>query len=461
MNRSKFYLLVVAAMSIVSGAAAQIITTVAGICDSGALYNGDGTPATSVKIRPPLSVVTDNIDNFYFTEGNNYVVRKVNASGIISTIAGTNVSGYSGDGGPATDAQLKGPRNIAVDKLGNLYITDGLNFRVRKVDVTGIITTYAGNGSATISGDGGAATAAGIGNPIGLGVDPDGNVYISAESYIRKVDAVTGIITKVAGTGVNGNTGNGGLADTAQISNTGNFAIDEMGNIYFANSPHLIRKIDGGTGIISIIGGIDTTVGGYSGDGGPATDALFSSPFSVTIDSCGNLYIPGGGSNVIRVISAANGYVYTIAGIGTRGCGGDGGPATDAQFEEPVCAFLSKSSDLYIADHENVIIRKVTLPRCDSLVFPTSVMHVVGKPDAGMSAYPNPGTSDGGVQVEVYTSGTIPVPVVIATVPGRVVRTYTVMPNQSTPLYPHLPPGMYLIAADTENGRVVRKLVVR
>ncbi len=335
-------------------AATGIITTIAG----GGSALGDGGPATSAQLDFPHGVAMDASGNLYIADWNNHRIRKVDAAGNISTVAGTGTvpGDYSGDGGAATAAQLDQPSDVAVDASGNLYIADSDNNRVRKVDAaTGIITTVAGTGTGGFSGDGGPATSAQIRYPGSVALDASGNLYIAANHRIRKVDTA-GVITTVAGTGTQGYSGDGGAATSAQIRYPSSVALDASGNLYIADGNHRIRKVDASTGNISTVAG--TGVQGFSGDNGPATSAQFNWPSGVAVDASGNLYIADG-NNRIRKVDAATGIITTVAGTGTGGFSGDGGPATSAQLHYPRSVALDASGNLYIADWLNNRVRKV------------------------------------------------------------------------------------------------------
>jgi hypothetical protein len=246
---------------------------------------------------------------------------------IITTIAGNGGFGYSGDGGPATDATLILPQGVAVDASGNVFIWDGGN-RVRKVDATGIITTYAGTGSTIASGDGGPATAAGIPNAWGMRLDNYGNLYIGSANQVRKVDNA-GIVSTFAGTGVPGYAGDGGPATAALFGTVKGIAVDLAGNVYFGDALNNCIRMVNTAGIISTYAG--TGVLGYSGDGGPATAAQFNGISDIAVDMAGNLYVAELVNCCVRKISAS-GIITTIAGTGVSGFSGDGGPATAAQL---------------------------------------------------------------------------------------------------------------------------------
>lgn len=292
-----------------------IISTVAGNGTAG--YAGDGGPAISAEIFsssgsfPGLAV--DAAGNLYISDGRNHVIRKVNTAGIITTIAGTPGSfGFQGDGGPATKAFLYYPAGIALDGAGNLYISDLDNNRVRKVDTNGIITTVAGNGNVVYSGDGVQATTTAVHSPGGIAVDAQGNLYISegSDSRVRKVDA-NGIITTIAGQTkkTRGFSGDGGLATAATLAGPVGLVVDQFGNLYIAdNSNGRIRKVDA-AGIITTYAGITGTASSPLGDGGPATSAYLGVPRGVALDGSGNVFI---GANV-----ANGGHVRKVAASGT------------------------------------------------------------------------------------------------------------------------------------------------
>jgi sugar lactone lactonase YvrE len=279
------------------------ITTVAGNGMQG--YGGDGGRATSALLSSYFSIAAGESGNIYIADPNNNCIRMVTKStGIITTVAGGLGYGYSGDGGQATAAQLTYLEAIAVDAQGNIYIADASEYIIRMVTKsTGIITTVAGSGVRGYTGDGGQATAAQLSSPRGIAVDASGNIYISDSDYgrIRMVTKSTGIITTVAGSGVRGYTGDGGQAIAAQLSSASSIAVDALGNIYIADpSNNCIRMVTKSTGIITTIAGSEVL--GYSGDGGQATAAKFRSPASVAVDASGNIYIADRGNYRIRMI---------------------------------------------------------------------------------------------------------------------------------------------------------------
>jgi uncharacterized repeat protein (TIGR02543 family) len=332
-----------------------VISTVAGNGTSG--FSGDGGPATSAQLGGPMDVAVDSAGNLYIADVGNHRIRKVNTAGIILTVAGNGSAGFSGDGGPATSAQLNQPRCVALDEVGDLYIGDSVNNRIRKVNTAGIIITVAGNGSGGCSGDGGPATSAQLGYPDGVAFDNAGNLYFVDRNFrIRKVDII-GTITTVAGNGNIGDSGDGGPALSAQLYYPSGVAVDTAGNIYFATTMAArIRKIDKAGTITTVAG---KGLAGYSGDGGVATSAQLSGPLDVAVDSAGNLYIADSGNCRIRKVSTS-GTITTFAG-GNSSLG-DGGPATAAELNLPCGVAVDAAGNLYIADYNNHRIRKVSAP---------------------------------------------------------------------------------------------------
>ncbi len=345
----------------ISNANAQIITTVAGSAIAG--FSGDGGPATMAELLGPSGVVSDKNNNFYIADNDNNRIRKVDAiTGIITTVAGNGSYGFAGDGGPAVSASLKQPTGIAIDAGGNLYIADYYNSRIRKVDAsTGVITTIAGNGSVGFGGDGGPAVSANIQLPTGVAVDAGNNVYIADEfnHRIRKVDALTGIITTIAGNGIAGFSGDGGLAISAELFEPYGISLDAGSNLYIAEyGNNRIRKVEAGTGIISTVAG--TGIQGYNGDGLSGLSTNLTAPTGITVDIFGNLYIADLSQRVLRM-DAVTGIITTIAGNGTQGFSGDGGPAVNAQLFNSWAVFINGNGDLYIGDLANNRVRKVAL----------------------------------------------------------------------------------------------------
>jgi sugar lactone lactonase YvrE len=393
---------------------AGIITTIAGTGTScGFKYSGsfagDGGPATSAQLHQPQGVAVDAVGNVFIADTYNHRIRKVDAAtGTITSIAGVGptgyccVGGFSGDGGPATEAQVYQPSHLLFDGTGNLFFTDSYNERIRRIDgETGIITTIAGNGSCSFSGDGGPATSASICGSLGLTFDGSGDLLFAdnTNGRVRKIDAVTGSITTVAGGGAA--TGDGGPANESSLSSPCDVTFDAAGNLYIAEADaHRIRRVDP-FGIITTInlppmtlddlhspadvaadsagnrfiadtgnhrvikldpsGSITrlagTGIAGYAGDGGMATSARLNSPAGLTVDGAGNVYIADTGNNVVRKVNTA-GIISTVAGTGSAGYSGDGSPATAGRLNGPR-GLAWDGFNLYIADTGNHAIRRV------------------------------------------------------------------------------------------------------
>lgn len=330
-----------------------IISTIAG---TGAIgYSGDGGPALSATFNAPYAVAYDAAGNLYITDILNYVVRVVNLSGIITTYAGNGTAGYGGDGGPATSARLNFPRGMAVDSSGNLYIADTLNHRVRVVNPAGKIATFAGIGTGGYSGDGGLATKAKIGSPRDVTVH-NGSLYISnaGQATTRRVNIATDIITpyagyKFAGFGYDGD--GTALLSSRFATPTGLF-FNSTGNLLIVDSQNQrLRKAAGGA--------MRTIAGGFIGDHSLATSAALVVPEAIAFDSAGNYYIVDAAGNRVRKVSGT-GKISTVAGTGVSGYSGDGSSATVAQLWYPLGIALDSSGNIYISDNFNhSLIRKV------------------------------------------------------------------------------------------------------
>jgi sugar lactone lactonase YvrE len=342
-------------------------------------YGGDGGPATRALINTPTGVALDAAGNLFFCDWNARIRKVAVGTGIITTVAGTGTAGYSGDGGPATSAELGGPGSVAVDAAAHIYFADVDNYRVRQISAeTGIITTIAGNGSELDSGDGGLAINAGIGLAAGIAVDQAGNLYFTnGADRVRKVETATGIITTIAGAGGSFHSGDGGPAVLAQLAQPSGVAVDGEGNIYIAaRGEHRIRKISASTGIITTVAGAspgaDSGVmgiwvyqGGFSGDGGPATAALLDGAEYIAVDKAGNLYIPDTFNYRVRRVDAITGNITTIAGTGVKGFSGDDGLAVSAEMTTPSGIAVDRAGWIYFGDlfnHRIRVLRPVELP---------------------------------------------------------------------------------------------------
>ncbi|HEU4724280.1 MAG TPA: hypothetical protein VFU59_03180 [Candidatus Eisenbacteria bacterium] len=335
-------------------------TTIAGTGATG--HTGDGGVATAATFKNAEGVAMGPDGSIYVADTDNHVIRKIAAgTGIITTVAGSGSPGWSGDGLSATSARLQFPQDLAVAANGDLYIADTGNHSIRKVTVaTGVITTIAGSGSPGSSGDLGPPTAAKLSSPRGIALAANGDYYIAdrGNNKIRKVTALTGLITTYAGTGTTGYTGDGGLATAARLRSPEGVELAANGDVYIADTAnHAIRRVTALTGVITTVAGTGTA--GYTGDGGAATSARLNGPESVTITATGDLYVADSGNNVVRRFIVA-GTIATVAGTGVAGFSGDGGPGTSAQFNDPSGVGVDTSGVLYIVDTSNQRVRKIS-----------------------------------------------------------------------------------------------------
>lgn len=422
----------------------QIITTIAGTGVAG--YNGDNMQATAASLNSPYYLTTDAAANIIFSDQNNNRIRKITQSGVIATIAGSGICGFTGNLVHATNAKLCIPMDIVVDGHGNLYVADYGQCRIRKVDTGGAMSVAAGKSPCGFSGDHGPATAAQIAEVIGISMDAVGNVYFADRvcECVRKIDT-SGIITTVAGGG-SGGLGDGGPATAAKLSRPNGIAIDEVGNLFIIEYVgSRVRKVDM-SGIITTVAG--TGVHNYSGDDGPATLAELRSPMGVAVDRSGNLYIADAGNDRVRKVSIS-GVITTIAGDGTPGFSGDGGAATAAKLRRPTDVALDAAGRIYIADEENHRIRRI-----ESTV---SVGEMTNRSN-GISIYPNP--SSGSFTVNINSAMNEPVTISISDITGRKVAEIHAATNTSTPIFLNRTTGIYLLTAVTAHHAWSEKIVV-
>ncbi len=357
---------------------AQIIITVAGV--GGAGDSGDGGPATNAHLYSPYSVVLDKAGDMYICDVNNAKVKKVSPAynGTITTIAGNGTFGFSGDGFEAVYAQV-GAADVAIDWKGNIFLADQPNNRIRKVSPAGIITTYAGTGTAGYNGDNIAATAADLYLPESIAVDDTGNLYIADRSNnrIRRVDTF-GVITTIAGNGSVGFSPDGSMADTASLG-LYYIRLDKNGVIFFTDNSR-IRKIDTAGKLVTIAG---TGVFGFSGDGGPGTAANIGGG-AMTIDTLGNVFIAEQSNDRIRKVDTA-GVITTVAGTGWGGYSGDWGDPLLAQLKGPAGVAVAPDGDIFIGDGANNRVRMITTR---DIPHPNSVDNRAVQ--EGIKIYPNP-----------------------------------------------------------------------
>ena len=349
--------LVVSAVLLATAAMAQSsadwrIDTIAGSGEPG--HGGDGGRAIEAQLSYPADVAVDYAGNVYIVDFYSQRIRRVDTTGTITTIAGTGEPDYGGDGGRAVEARLSFPSGVAADHAGNLYVTDTGNNRVRRIDTTGTITTIAGTGEPGYDQDVGLAVETPLARPKGVAMDDFGNLYIAGfwNFPIVRVDA-TGTMSEVGGT----REPYDGPDDESRLSRDRGIAVDNAGNVYIANiDNNYVRRVDA-TGNVSVIAG--TREPGYGGDGGPAVEAQLSYPADVAVDHAGNIYIADTGNHRIRRIDTT-GTITTIAGTGEPGYGGDGGRAVEAQLASPFALTVDSSGNLYVADLGNYRIRVLT-----------------------------------------------------------------------------------------------------
>jgi DNA-binding beta-propeller fold protein YncE len=339
--------------------AGWVITTVVGTGTQG--HAGDGGAATQALLNNPFDIAFCLDGSMIFADTFNHCIRRVDAkSGLISNIAGTGERGFAGDGGLATAAQLNEPYGVVVDRAGQIYFADRLNRRVRKIDAAGQITTLAGDGSGQYSGDGGPAAIAGLAEPNGLALDAaQQRLFIAdvADHRVRVVDLDTGLIATFAGTGEGKHDGDGGPATQAGVFGARAVAFAPDGSLYvMERQGSSIRHIR--DGMIETVAG--TGARGYAGDGGNARVAVFAAPKEMAVDTIGNIYVVDTENHAIRLIDANSWIVTTIAGHGVAGPGGDGGPATEAGLARPHGAAVGPDGAIYIGDSENHRIRKLS-----------------------------------------------------------------------------------------------------
>ena len=334
------------------------IQTIAGTGEPG--YSGDGGPAGRALLREPFMCDFDSQGNLYFSEARNHTVRRVDqATGVITTVAGTGEEGYSGDGGPAVAATLNQIYALVIDANGDIYVVDRLNAAVRKIEAaTGIITTVAGTGEPGYSGDGGQGSEAQLREPNDIFLDGRGGLLIAdiQDQRVRRLDLATGIITTFAGNGEKVREGDGSAAKQASILGSRAVCMDSKGNTYICEREgHGVRRVDA-NGIMSTFAG--TGERGYEGDGGPALTATWNGPKAIRCDKQDNIFVVDTENHAIRRIDAATGNVTTVAG-GHLGGDGDGGNATEAGLARPHGCGFDGQGNLFIADSDNHRVRVV------------------------------------------------------------------------------------------------------
>jgi len=436
---------------------AQTIATVVG--NGNGVYAGDTLKAINASLHWPQALTFDKKGRLYIADALNNRIRRVSESGIITTIAGTGYlagSGkgyYNGDDIAATAADLYNPTGVAVDTAGNVYFADMGNNRVRKIDTGGKIHTVAGDGSGSFGGDNGLATAAKVNKPERVAVDTFGNIYIAEplSNRIRKINA-GGTITTFAGTGTPTYTGDGGQASAATLMNPVDVFADKLGNVYIADELNeCVRMVDP-SGIITTIAG--EGIPAFTGDGGPATAARLYDPTGVTLDDSGNVYISDRGNECIRKISKWSGNIETLTGTGiadSAGYRGDGGPATAAWLDFPQGLVVNSKGSLFIADQNNNRIRAIGSK--------TEGVHTVNPVSSSIHIYPNP--SQGSFTVNIASAVSEQATIAVINVAGEKIYGATIYTNKQNEIQLNAPPGVYLLYASTSGGSGASRLVIR
>jgi len=415
---SNFYKAFVLVLGLLPGhfSGAQTITTYSGTGNP--IDSGDGGLASGASLFQPMVTAFDNSGNVYIGEGNGNKIRKVNSAGIISTFAGTDSAGYSGDGGLATAARFNGIFGMAFDTAGNLFVADYGNHVIRKINTNGIVSTFAGNGTAGYAGDAGQAIVAELKFPRDLKFDRTGNLYVcdGGNFAVRRI-STTQVITTFAGTGISGHTGDGGQASAAQLGLPYRTGFDRHGNLFIVDGHNnCIRMVDT-TGVITTVVGSDSA--GFSGNGGPASAARLNTPTALAFDRNGNLYIVDRGNQRIRRVNAT-GNIYTFAGIGTPGDLGDNGLCSDAEINYPFDISFDAAGNLYVAEPNAYRLRRIT---------PDPALDVASVTAANTSLTLMPNPNNGVFKINALFNTVEPVSISVTDVTGR--QVYSAIVNST------------------------------
>lgn len=331
--------------------AAWTIATFAGTGVAG--FSGDGGPATAAQINDPYGLVRGPDGALWFCEHNGHRIRRVAPDGTITTVAGNGKKGYTGDGGPALEASLNLPHELRFDHAGNIFIADMANNVVRKIDAqTRVITTFAGTGRKGYTGDGGAAGTATLNAPHSIQFDHEGNLFICdvGNHVIRQVDARTGIIRTFAGIGKSGPTPDGAPIVGTPLNSPRSLDVDAAGNLWLVTREgNQVFKLDRKAGVIRHIAGTGET--GFTGNGGPAREAKLSGPKGIALDAAGNAWLTDTESHTVRLIDALTGKLELVVGTGAKGNGPDGDPLRCA-LNRPHGIFVDADGAVFIGDSE-------------------------------------------------------------------------------------------------------------
>ena len=413
-------------------------------------FSGDGGLATNASIGTAAQGCFDKEGNYYFSVRNQHRIRKVAGDGTISTIAGNGTPGFSGDGNISVNAIISNPLGICIDDSNNIYFADHGNERIRKIDaVSGIITTIAGNGTGSYSGDGGPAINASLSSPVGVCFDQNGNMYIADASNhrVRKIDALH-VITTIAGTGTNGFSGDGQLALNAHLADPLCVICDSFGNVFICDFGNKrIRKVD----IVS--GNITTVVGGtgsgiYNGENIPASTAEISS-FGIVFNSIGEMFLSDQNQRIRKV--DYTGIIHTVAGTGIAGYSGDGNLATLAQIYNPEGMAVDSCDNIYFCETANRIIRKIKFNECFPVHFEITKKHA-----NIVEISPNPATS----QLTI-TSNTKLKHVTVTNALGITVRRAEKESDKIVLDISDLSSGIYFVKAVDVNGALRTEKIIK
>ena len=440
--RSKLSLFLLFMVLISVSARSQVLQKIYTIAGNGvAGFGGDGSNASGAALFGPVDVALDGVGGIYISDHNNYRVRKVNSGGLITTIAGNGTAGNSGNGSIGSSAELV-PRGVAVDKSGNLYISDDASSSIRKVNSIGIISQFAGSpgGIPGPYGDGGPASAAWFSSPAGISFDANGNMYIAdmGNHVVRMINSA-GIITTIGGNHIMGFLDNM-PATAAKLDSPYAVVADKNGNIFIADyGNNVIRRIDHLTDTMAVFAGTQG-VKGYLGDGGPAKGALLNGVRGLALDSAGTVYFSDANNNVIRMVNTGTGTITTVVGDGTYGFGGDEGLAEGANLFNPYGIAIDGGGSIYIADANNERVRKTYYPTVG--VQNTIVTRKI-------SVYPNP-TGNSVTISGLEQSDKLCIYDII----GRPVTEWIAIPDSGpqTINTSSLAPGMYLLKATSASG---------
>jgi sugar lactone lactonase YvrE len=434
------------ALSLTAGA--QNIKTLAGNGTSG--FSGDGGAATAAELGSNYGIALDAAGNLYIADQQNNEIRKISTTGVITSVVGNGrVPGFSGDGAAATAAEIFNPTGVCFDASGNMYIADAGNNRVRMVNTSGIISTVAGNGTAGSSGDLGAATNAELNNPTGVWVSSGGQIFIADEKNNKIRAVVSGTIVTAVGTGAAGFSGDGGAATAAELDYPYSLCQDASGNLYIADEYNDKIRMVNTSGNISTVAGNGTP--GYNGDGGNATAAELWYPYDVKFDASGNMYIADEFNERIRLVNTS-GKISTVAGDGSFGFSGDGGPATAAELNSPVGVAISAAGNIYISDNGNLRIRET---------YSTAGVNNITN-NTGMRIYPNPSNGQFNLVITNYQLGA-KYNVSVFNMIGEMVYSNQASIQNSTMSVDMngQPNGVYIVRLQAEDGTsVVHKLEI-